>query len=326
MNRFNNILCVVKPGETSKPAIERAVSLAQQNQANLTIVNVVQKFVSGIDMPEGGPISNELQIAIQRDHEERLKPLIDPYRKQIDLDFKVLIGEPFLEIIREVIRSSHDLVIKVPDAQDWLDRFLGSEDMHLLRKCPCPVWLIKTERTRTERRVLAAIDVGDDYVDEEQESLNKLNHQILEMAGSLAISDFAELHVAHVWNAVGESTMRGAFMNTPEEKIVAYVEQTRQQHERRLNQLLEELKTKLGADADAYLSIKKHLIKGLVRKEIPNLAKRIDADIIVMGTVARTGIPGFFMGNTAESILSQINCSVLAVKPSGFKTPVALEE
>ena len=326
MNRFNNILCVVKPGETSKPAIERAVSLAQQNQANLTIVNVVQKFVSGIDMPEGGPISNELQIAIQRDHEERLKPLIDPYRKQIDLDFKVLIGEPFLEIIREVIRSSHDLVIKVPDAQDWLDRFLGSEDMHLLRKCPCPVWLIKTERTRTERRVLAAIDVGDDYVDEEQESLNKLNHQILEMAGSMAISDFAELHVAHVWNAVGESTMRGAFMNTPEEKIVAYVEQTRQQHEHRLNQLLDELKTKLGADTDAYLSIKKHVIKGSVRKEIPNLAKRIDADIIVMGTVARTGIPGFFMGNTAESILSQINCSVLAVKPSGFKTPVALEE
>ena len=326
MNRFNNILCVVTPGETSKPAIERAVSLAQQNQANLTIVNVVQKFVSGIDMPEGGPISNELQIAIQRDHEERLKPLIDPYRKQIDLDFKVLIGEPFLEIIREVIRSSHDLVIKVPDAQDWLDRFLGSEDMHLLRKCPCPVWLIKTERTRTERRVLAAIDVGDDYVDEEQESLNKLNHQILEMAGSMAISDFAELHVAHVWNAVGESTMRGAFMNTPEEKIVAYVEQTRQQHERRLNQLLDELKTKLGADTDAYLSIKKHVIKGSVRKEIPNLAKRIDADIIVMGTVARTSIPGFFMGNTAESILSQINCSVLAVKPSGFKTPVALEE
>ena len=325
MKRFKNILCVVKPGKTNKPAIERAVTLAQQNQASLTIVDVVRKVVSGINMPEGGPISNELQSAIQRDHEEHLKPLIESYRKQINIEFKILTGESFLEIIRQVLRFSHDLVIKVPDTHDWLDQYLGSEDMHLLRKCPCPVWLIKTEKSRIERRVLASVDVGDD-VDEQGESLDKLNHQILEMAGSLAISDFAELHIAHVWDAVGEGTMRGAFMKTPEEEILAYVEQIRQQHERKLNQLVEELKTKLGSDTDSYLSIKKHLIKGWARKEIPNLAKRIDADTIVMGTVARTGIPGFFIGNTAETILSQINCSVLAIKPSGFNTPVALEE
>jgi nucleotide-binding universal stress UspA family protein len=42
-----------------------------------------------------------------------------------------------------------------------------------------------------------------------------------------------------------------------------------------------------------------------------------------MGTVARTGISGFFMGNTAETILNQLNCSVLAVKPHGFVTPVS---
>ncbi|MEJ2649826.1 MAG: universal stress protein, partial [Sedimentisphaerales bacterium] len=136
MKRFKNILCVAKPGETSRPAIERAISLAQQNQASLTIVGVVQKVVAGINMPEGGPISNELQAAIKREHEERLMPLINPYREQIDIDFKVLTGEPFLEIIRQVLRCGHDLVIKVPETQDWLDQFLGSEDMHLLRKCP----------------------------------------------------------------------------------------------------------------------------------------------------------------------------------------------
>jgi universal stress protein E len=45
---------------------------------------------------------------------------------------------------------------------------------------------------------------------------------------------------------------------------------------------------------------------------------------VVMGTVARTGVPGFIMGNTAETILSQIDCSVLAIKPPGFTTPVTL--
>ena len=43
-----------------------------------------------------------------------------------------------------------------------------------------------------------------------------------------------------------------------------------------------------------------------------------------MGTVSRTGLPGLFMGNTAETILQSVSCSVLVVKPEGFGTPVKL--
>jgi len=43
-----------------------------------------------------------------------------------------------------------------------------------------------------------------------------------------------------------------------------------------------------------------------------------------MGTVGRIGIRGLFIGNTAEAILNQVECSVLAVKPPGFQTPVGL--
>ena len=44
------------------------------------------------------------------------------------------------------------------------------------------------------------------------------------------------------------------------------------------------------------------------------------------GTVARTGIPGMITGNAAEPLLPQIPCSVLPVKPAGFKSPVTLDE
>jgi len=64
----------------------------------------------------------------------------------------------------------------------------------------------------------------------------------------------------------------------------------------------------------------------LARIEIPALVKRIDADLVVMGTVARTGVPGFIMGNTAETILNQIDCSVFAIKPPGFETPVTMDD
>ncbi len=119
--------------------------------------------------------------------------------------------------------------------------------------------------------------------------------------------------------------MRGAFMHEPEEKIVAYVEHVRRHHEVNLDGLLQEVTIHLGQDTVDYLKPRTHLVKGWARKAIPALAKRIEADLIVMGTVARTGIPGFFMGNTAETILNQLDCSVLAIKPPGFVTPVTLE-
>ncbi len=55
---------------------------------------------------------------------------------------------------------------------------------------------------------------------------------------------------------------------------------------------------------------------------IPELADELDADLVVMGTVGRTGIAGLLIGNTAETILERIGCSVLAIKPSGFRSPI----
>ena len=51
-------------------------------------------------------------------------------------------------------------------------------------------------------------------------------------------------------------------------------------------------------------------------------ARRHGMDIIVMGTVGRTGLPGLFIGNTAENVIDQVDCSLLAVRPEGFASPV----
>jgi nucleotide-binding universal stress UspA family protein len=179
---------------------------------------------------------------------------------------------------------------------------------------------------KSYRRILAAVDVGDSYPPAELKSRQALSQQILEMAISLSLTDFAELHIVHVWQAIGESAMRGAFMNTPGEEVAAYVEQSRRFHASALDDLVGVVTGNLGKDAVDYIKPQTHLIKGWARKEIPALAKRLDADLVVMGTVARIGIPGFIMGNTAETILNQIDCSVLAIKPPGFVTPVTLED
>ncbi len=325
MKRFNNILFVVEPGETCKPALERAVKLAENNHACLTVVDVVERITADIGMPEGTPMSADLQTAMVNAQKQGLETLVNPYRPRIKIETKVLQGTPFLEIIREVLRYGRDLVIKIPEIQNWLDRLFSSADMHLLRKCPCPVWIIKPTPLKSYRLILAAVDVDDAYPLTELNSRHALNRQILEMASSLALSDFAVLHIVYAWHATGESAMRGSFMRTPEEKIIAYVEQVRQHHAANLDALIGEVTDKLGKETLDYLNLRTHKVKGWAKKEIPALAKRIEADLVVMGTVGRTGVPGFIVGNTAEMILAQIDCSVLAIKPPGFVTPITME-
>lgn len=327
MKRFKNILCVMESEGACQSALERAMTLAENNQATVTVATVTERLKLSGGMPGGGSVPPDLQARVTAAQTQWLETLVEPYRERIEVNTLVLTGTPFLEIIRDVLRNGRDLVIKCPESPDWLDRFLAGDDMHLLRKCPCPVWLVKPETSATYQRILAAVDVDDSYPTDELMTRQALNTMIMELAGSMAVSEFAELHVVHAWEAIGESAMRhGAFMSRPEDEANAYVEKTRRHHAQRLDELMQETGTRLGTDAMEYLKPRLHQLKGWARQEIPALAKRLRVDCIVMGTVARTGIRGLIMGNTAETILEQIDCSVLAIKPPGFVTPVALED
>ena len=329
MRRFNNILCVVEHGKESKPALDKAVTLAEHNQAKLTVVDVISRVPAGIGLPDDGPNSRELRAAMVREQEARIIALTEPYRERLDIKHGVLTGTSFLEIIRAVLRNGHDLLIKCPESPSWLDRFFSGDDMHLLRKCPCPVWLVKPEAPKTYQRILAAVDVGDSDSQKELDTNHRLNVQILEMATSLAISESAELHIVYAWDSAYEM-IEGFVMlsDTSEEKRADNIEQERRHHQWLLNEFIRNLKVNNNAVRDAieYLQPRTHLSKGSASAEIPVLAKRLAVDCILMGTVARTGIPGFIIGNTAETILEQIECSVLAIKPPGFVTPVTPAE
>ena len=121
--------------------------------------------------------------------------LRQPARKIYESALKILIGKPFLEIIREVLRNHHDLVIKSTEGRTAAKQLLfGSTDLHLMRKCPCPVWIIKSSKRKLNTRILAAVDP--DPSNPESEKLNTL---IMNLAVSLATQEHSELHIVHAW-------------------------------------------------------------------------------------------------------------------------------
>ena len=69
-----------------------------------------------------------------------------------------------------------------------------------------------------------------------------------------------------------------------------------------------------------------HFLQGDPASVIPEYVDKKDNAVLVIGTVARGGISGLLLGNTAEQILSRVNCSILAVKPEGFVSPIRIDE
>jgi universal stress protein E len=217
------------------------------------------------------------------------------------------------------VRKKHDLVILTAEGRGGVkDRLFGSTSLHLMRKCPCPVWVMKPSRSRRYGRILAAVDP-----DPSDPARTALNVQILDLATSLAELEKSELHVVHVWRLPGEPMLRSGRAHIPRREMEKLLAEARDQAQKSLDELLagyrlENLKHRI------------HLLKddprvmGEKRDLIPKLAELERISLIVMGTVCRTGISGFLIGNTAESVLQQVDTSVLTVKPDGFVTPVTV--
>lgn len=309
MKRFKSILYVTGENGDQQSAIARAVSLAENNQASLTIIDVIESSMDDY-MEEMVQMRNEF-----------ITSLVKTFSQHYEIKHKIIVGKTFLEVIREVLRSKHDLVMKPAENPVFLKRLFGSTDIHLLRKCPCPVWIMKLPEKSQYSCIMAAVGFTPLERSEEEDALNR---EILDQACSLALSDSASLNVIHVWETFSAKYIRSRGDKTHEDMAV-YVEKDRSLHQTNLNILMEKLSDRIGRDVYQKLSPRLHLPQGDAQQLIPELSASQQTDLVVMGTVARTGIPGFIIGNTAEAVLDQLDCSVLAIKPPGFITPIKLD-
>ena len=321
MERFSNILLLADTGLEDSNALKRALALANSNQASLTLVDVVDSVPAEMQLAITTVTPAELvDITVTEKLGQLEKVVAAGKASGVDIKANVLVGKPFLEIIRQVLRNKHDLVIKCVDSTgSFKDTLFGSTDMHLMRKCPCPVWIIKSTEHEQHRKIMAAVDQ-----DPEDAVKDVLNRQILEMSTSLAVAEFSELHIVHAWSFYGESHFRSPRIPISEVEVDAMVAEEASERRRWLRKLVKTYGAKANHGAVDYVGPQLHVIKGDAKQVVPEAAHNLDVDLIIMGTVARAGVPGFFMGNTAESILNQIDCSVLTIKPPGFVSPVSL--
>jgi nucleotide-binding universal stress UspA family protein len=241
------------------------------------------------------------------EHERRaqLEAMAEPLRAEgLRVATRVTWGRPFMEIIRDVLRDGHDLVV----TSDSHAEGLGRTATHLIRKCPVPVWVTRAPLHGGTQRVLAAVDPT-----LHERERNDLDRVVLTAAAGFAEKLEAELHVVHVWQPLTDLLPQSKAL--ADRRMRKFVAETRVRHAKWLSELI--------ADTKVTLPEKRvHLVEGDPARRVNEVAHEIGADLLVMGTVRITGVRGLLIGQTAERILERVRTHVLAIKPVGFVSPV----
>lgn len=298
---FKNILVVQDAYRDSVKAMEWANKIVP-NDGKIMILDVQP------------PLSEFWQRMLADEYEEtpvhhRQKSLRE---LALSVDFKVRAtarvrsGTPVVQIVREALTDRFDVVVKEAYAKAS-DLVFGNLDMRLLRYCPIPVWLAHPEARHRCSKVLVALNPDADAKE------MKLNKRILGYAARVAGRFKCKLFVVAAFQ--GPTNMFPIADKDSLKRIELQMGSVARQSREVIQKLLSE--SQVAIDQEQLI-----VAEGWPDEVIVNAAESVEPDLLVMGSVARHGISGLLIGNAAERVLREVDCSVLAIKPENFVTPI----
>ncbi len=221
--------------------------------------------------------ADELATAEQTRHELWLDHLVLPLREAgSSVSTEVRCSADWRSTITESVRSAKaDLVIKAAAKRTALQRrMLKTSDWLVLREARCPVLFAKRSDTGEITQVLAAVNIA-----AKDDAHMQLTDAVIDAGRDIAGQLGATLNVV---NAYSESKN---FIHPPDLAKRAGVER-QQAH---------------VGDADP-------------EQLIASVSKKIDAGLVVIGSVGRKGMAAAVVGNTAERILDTVDADILVLR------------
>ena len=299
MSESQTILVVVDPTVDVHPAVMRGMQLAKSAgmRVDLFVCGYNSQLVSANFLS-----AEKMERAKRRyirDKEASLEKLAAPYRERdIDVGIKVSWDRPLYEgIIRQALHSDARYVLKDTHYHSRLKRILFTNtDWHLIRSCPAPLWLVNSKVEFAAPVVLAAVDPL--HENDRPASLDaRLMSEAFEVAGNLE----GVVHAFHAFNPYVD----------PDDP-----QRSEDQHEEALHAVLAQFQLP---------EERIHLYAGNTLDLLPRVATDERAALVIMGAVSRSRLEQAIVGSTAESVLDQLPCDVLVIKPKGFVSPVTFK-
>ena len=316
MQKISQILCVIDPTSDAQPAMHRAAWLAGKTGAELELfICYYNEYLSGERLFDSPSLEKARQEVISG-QEKRLESLAEPLRNSgLVVKTTAVWDHPLHEgIVRHAAAIGADIVFKDTHHHSAVARaLLTNTDWNLIRSCAAPLWLVKPRDIPANPVLIAAVDPL-----HEHDKPAELDDEILIISKTLAGATGAELRVFHSYDP--RMALAGATANAyipvslPFEELE---EQLIADHKKRFAEVAKK------HDID---SGNTHLVSGLIHEELPELCRKIDAAVVIMGAVSRNRWKRLFIGATAERTLEFLPCDLLIVKPTWFRTPEEISE
>jgi universal stress protein E len=303
------ILVVVDPTANEHPVLERARWVAEKTGAavELFICDFDQYLAAGRFF-DAQSLAKARASVVQRDL-KRLKKLAQPFESRgIDVSVDVAWDRPLHDgIVRKVTQLRPDLVLKDTHYHALIRRSLFSNtDWNLIRTCPAPLMLVKPASQGAIKTIVAAVDPVHD-----RDKPADLDHKIITTAQELAAAGNGELHIVHAFDPAPAYTVSVDALSFPiAEPIRDIMQGLKMRHSKALDALL----ARYAIPKDRV-----HLGEGGTREVLMASIDKLNADIVVIGAVARGAIQRMLLGSTAELILDHVPCDLLIVKPGPKK-------
>ncbi len=266
-------------------AVGQAFQVASSGRIPVTLASILQKSSAGWF---GSHEDADRQLIQDRAAAEAvLSELQQQYaadaKSGTQVDCVVRIGDAWEELIRLAGNRPDTLIVCGTRDLGSLRRVLfGSTGLKLLRLAPGPVWIVKPPAEENDALdIVACTDLG------------PVGADVIRMAVSMASKIFARVHVVYA-----------------AEKGSDVTELTGKVHEQLA---ATDYRTLLAG-------VKVQVFVGAADECILNAVREANADLVILGTSSRTGVSGLLPGSTVERLLPELRCSVLALKPEGFRT------
>ncbi|MBB1384854.1 MULTISPECIES: universal stress protein UspE [Pseudoalteromonas] len=306
MDTIKRIIAIIDPTKDDQHGLARSIDLAKKSGASITAFMTVYDFSYEMTTMLSGDEREAMRKAVIKDRELWLNDLVSPYQ---DLDIETQVvwhNRPYEAIINTVIEQQYDLVIKSTHQHGALKSVIFTPtDWHLVRKCPTPVLFVKEMAWPAHGNILAAVNAVS-----ENEQHMALNKRIIKDAQFLCELANAKLNLVNAYPA----TPINIAIEIPEFNPGLYNESVKKHHIDSTNELAAEFNLR---QEQCFIE------EGLPEDVIPDVAKRLNSELVVIGTVGRTGLSAALVGNTAEHVIDSLDCDVLALKPDGYVSPMA---
>ncbi len=297
MKTFRHIIVGLDFSPASKAALKAAGHMAASDGALLTAVHVIDPKLAGY-IKEAHHFSDEqlLKNVGDRVVDFVIECGLDTASVSVDLS----VGRPFESLASACERLKADLLVMGTRGSEHAANQIGTVATQCLRKIAADVLLVREYSATPFKQVLVCVD------------LSETSAKAVQDARHLAEMDGAKLDCLFVYqSAIAMTADYGGFLPSyTEAELASSVEAWREN----LNDFLKPLLR--TAENLQWQAITVERLN--VREAIYDHIRETKADVVVLGTRGKSDLRTFFMGTTAEKIVTHAPCSVLAVKPEDF--------